>query len=72
MRTAVAVSAVSLVLSGALAAPQSPIGRLEGTVKGTLQKPIAGYVPKPGVTYASSKIPTAATSPDSRAGGDAP
>ena len=29
-------------------------------------------VPKPGVTYASSKIPTASTSPDSRAGGDAP
>jgi len=43
MRTAVAVSAVSLVLSGALAAPQSPIGRLEGTVKGTLaSRPIGG------------------------------
>jgi hypothetical protein len=43
MRTVVAVSAVSLVLSGALAAPQSPIGRLEGTVKGTLaSRPIGG------------------------------
>jgi hypothetical protein len=43
MRTAVAVSAVSLVLSGALAAPQSPKGRLEGTVKGTLaSRPLGG------------------------------
>jgi hypothetical protein len=43
MRTVVAVSAVSLVLSGALAAPQSPIGRLEGTIKGTLaSRPIGG------------------------------
>jgi hypothetical protein len=52
--------------------PPLPVDVLEGTVKGTLQKPIAGYVPKPGVKYASSKIPTASTSPDSRAGGDAP
>jgi hypothetical protein len=52
--------------------PPLPVEVLEGTVKGTLQKPIAGYVPKPGVKYASSKIPTASTSPDSRAGGDAP
>jgi hypothetical protein len=43
MRTAIAVSVMSLVLSGALAAPQSPIGRLEGTVKGTLaSRPIIG------------------------------
>ena len=52
--------------------PPLPVDVLEGTVKGTLQKPIAGYVPKPGVKYASSKPPTAATSPDSRAGGDTP
>ncbi len=52
--------------------PPLPVEVLEGTVKGTLQKPIAGYVPKPGVKYASSRIPTASTSPDSRAGGDAP
>jgi hypothetical protein len=43
MRTTVAVSVVSLILSGALAAPQSPIGRLEGTVKGTLaSRPLGG------------------------------
>jgi hypothetical protein len=43
MRNTVAVSAVSLILSGALAAPQSPIGRLEGTVKGTLaSRPLGG------------------------------
>jgi hypothetical protein len=52
--------------------PPLPVDVLEGTVKGTMQKPIAGYVPKPGVKYASSRIPTASTSPDSRAGGDAP
>jgi hypothetical protein len=52
--------------------PPLPVNVLEGTVKGTLQKPIAGYVRKPGVKYASSAIPTASTSPDSRAGGDAP
>jgi hypothetical protein len=50
--------------------PPLPVNVLEGTVKGTLQKPIAGYVRKPGVKYASSKIPTASTSPDSRAGDD--
>jgi hypothetical protein len=44
MRTAFAVSVVSLILSGGtLAAPQSPIGRLEGTVKGTFAaRPIGG------------------------------
>jgi hypothetical protein len=52
--------------------PPLPVDVLEGTVKGTLRKAIAGYVPKPGVKYASSKVPTASTSADSRAGGDAP
>jgi hypothetical protein len=53
--------------------PPLPVDVLEGTVKGQLQKPIAGYVPKPGVKYASSRLPTASSSPDSRAGGgDAP
>ena len=43
MRTTVAVTAVSLILSGALGAPQSPIGRLEGTVKGSLaSRPLGG------------------------------
>jgi hypothetical protein len=36
MRTAIATSAMVLVLSGPLAAPQAPVGRLEGTVRGTL------------------------------------
>ena len=49
--------------------PPLPVDVLEGTVKGQLQKPIAGYVPKPGVKYASSRLPTASSSPDSRAGG---
>jgi hypothetical protein len=52
--------------------PPLPVNVLEGTVKGKLAKPIAGYVRKPGVKYASSRIPTASTSPDSRAGEDAP
>jgi hypothetical protein len=53
--------------------PPLPVEVLEGTVKGNLQKPIAGYVPKPGVKYASSRPPAASTSPDSRAaGGDEP
>src|SRR5262245_58793269 len=42
MRTAVAVSVVSLVVSAALAAPHTPVGRFEGTVKGTLaSRPVA-------------------------------
>ncbi|HVY37460.1 MAG TPA: L,D-transpeptidase [Polyangia bacterium] len=49
--------------------PPLPVDVLEGTVKGQLQKPIAGYVPKPGVKYASSRPPAASSSPDSRAGG---
>ena len=53
--------------------PPLPVEVLEGTIKGNLQKPIAGYVPKPGVKYASSRPPAASTSPDSRAaGGDEP
>ncbi len=49
--------------------PPLPVDVLEGTVKGQLQKPIAGYVPKPGVKYASSRLPAASRSPASRAGG---
>ena len=30
--------------------PPIPVDVLEGRIKGTLTKPIAGYVPKPGVT----------------------
>jgi hypothetical protein len=49
--------------------PPLPVDVLEGTIKGQLQKPIAGYVPKPGVKYASSRLPGASNAPDSRAGG---
>ena len=37
--------------------PPLPVESLEGRVKGTRQKPIAGYLPKPGVKYASSEDP---------------
>jgi hypothetical protein len=50
--------------------PPIPVDVLEGRIKGTLQKPIAGYVPKPGVKYASRRPPTASESPDDKAGGD--
>ena len=52
--------------------PPLPVETLEGRIKGVRQKPFAGYLRKPGVKYASSRIPTASTLPDSRAGGDAP
>ncbi len=49
--------------------PPLPVDVLEGTIKGQLQKPMTGYLPKPGVKYASSRPPAASSSPDSRAGG---
>ena len=49
--------------------PPLPVDVLEGTIKGTLQKPIAGYLHKPGVKYASSRPPAESTAPDNRAGG---
>ena len=52
--------------------PPIPVDVLEGRIKGTLTKPIAGYVPKPGVTYASRRLPTATDTPEDKAGGDAP
>jgi len=43
MRTVIATSAMVLVLTGPLAAPQIPVGRLEGSVRGTLaSRPISG------------------------------
>jgi hypothetical protein len=51
--------------------PPLPIEVLEGRIKGQLQKPIAGYVPKPGVKYASPP-PSVSNSPEARAGGDSP
>jgi hypothetical protein len=49
--------------------PPIPVEVLEGRIKGTLQKPIAGYVPKPGVTYASRRPPTMSETPEDKAGG---
>ena len=38
--------------------PPLPVETLEGRIKGTLQKPIAGYVPKPGVKYSNDRAPS--------------
>ena len=50
--------------------PPIPVDVLEGRLKGTLTKPIGGYVPKPGVTYVSRRPPTMSNTPEDRAGGD--
>jgi hypothetical protein len=53
--------------------PPIPVETLVGRIKGVRQKPIAGYVRKPGVQYPSERVPSAFESPDSKAGGaDAP
>jgi len=52
--------------------PPIPVDVLEGRIKGTVEKPIAGYVPKPGVKYVSRRLPTASDAPDDKAGGDSP
>src|SRR5206468_1611547 len=50
--------------------PPVSVEVLEGRVRGAQQKPITGYVHKPGVSYASSHAPPSAPSgPESRAGG---
>ena len=49
--------------------PPVPVETLEGDIKGTLKKPMAGYVRKPGVVYTSSAPPAVGSSPESRAGG---
>jgi hypothetical protein len=50
--------------------PPLPIEVLEGNIKGEREKPVSGYVRKPGVVYAAtSKPPAASDSPESRAGG---
>jgi hypothetical protein len=51
--------------------PPLPVETLEGEIKGTLAKPVAGYVRKPGVTYANGAIPPVAGGPESKAGGAA-
>lgn len=52
--------------------PPLPVEVLEGRIKGALQKPIAGYVRKPGVTYATARPPAASATPEDRAGGTGP
>ncbi|HSZ81077.1 MAG TPA: L,D-transpeptidase [Polyangia bacterium] len=50
--------------------PPMPVEVLEGRIMGEREKPISGYQRKPGVAYAaSSKPPAASDSPESRAGG---
>jgi hypothetical protein len=49
--------------------PALPVETLKGDIAGQLQQPVTGYVRKPGVTYASSKLPSAPTGPESKAGG---
>ncbi|MEA2699356.1 MAG: hypothetical protein QOI66_3627 [Myxococcales bacterium] len=49
--------------------PPLPVETLEGRIKGTRPKPLAGYLRKPGVKYAAQPPPPAANSPESKAGG---
>jgi hypothetical protein len=51
--------------------PPIPVEVLEGRIKGAVAKPIAGYVPKPGVKYVSVRPPAASEAPEDKAGGDA-
>ncbi len=52
--------------------PPIPVDVLEGRIKGTQTKPLAGYVPKPGVKYVSRALPAASNTPDDKAGGESP
>jgi hypothetical protein len=50
--------------------PPLPVEVLEGRIMGARDKPVSGYVRKPGVMYATTtKPPDATDSPESRAGG---
>ena len=49
--------------------PPIPVETLEGRVRGVRQKPVSGYVRKPGVEYAADHPPPASSSPESKAGG---
>ncbi|HVR64000.1 MAG TPA: L,D-transpeptidase [Polyangia bacterium] len=49
--------------------PPLSVETLEGRIKGTREKPIAGYVRKPGVKYATVAPPAATNNPESKAGG---
>ena len=52
--------------------PPIPVDVLEGRIKGRQTKPVAGYVPKPGVKYVSRALPPASNAPDDKAGGESP
>jgi hypothetical protein len=52
--------------------PPLAVEVLEGRIKGTATKPVAGYVRKPGVAYASTRLPSLSDAPENRAGGDSP
>ena len=49
--------------------PPLPVNVLEGEIKGNAQKPITGYVPKPGVKYPPGPPPPVPNSPEAREGG---
>jgi hypothetical protein len=50
--------------------PPLPVEVLDGRIMGERDKPLSGYVRKPGVVYATTtKPPDASDSPESRAGG---
>jgi len=49
--------------------PPLPVNVLEGEIKGTAQKPIPGYVLKPGVKYPPGPPPPVPNSPEAREGG---
>jgi len=49
--------------------PPLPVETLKGQIVGELTRPMTEYVRKPGVTYASSKAPSAPSGPESKAGG---
>jgi hypothetical protein len=49
--------------------PPLPVETLKGKIKGKLQQPVAGYVPKPGNKAGEGKPPLAPSGPESKAGG---
>jgi len=50
--------------------PPLPVEVLEGRIMGAVTKPVAGYVRKPGVKYASTRLPAFKDTPEDRAGGE--
>jgi len=49
--------------------PPLPVETLPGQIKGQLQKPMPGYLRKPGEVYTSQTIPPAPGGPEEKAGG---